>query len=79
MTWFIAVAFGYWGRGATEEKALEECRKAGAKKGEKTILYRIFDSEGREAPYVDDHGYVCYFGIKTEVAVYERNKRYASS
>lgn len=40
-TYYIAIAYGYWGRGETEEAALKQCRKAGCGKKEKTLVYRV--------------------------------------
>ena len=57
---YIALAFGYWGAGETEEKALANCRKAGAKKSERTV---------------DGYGNIGYYGTNTKIAEYKQNKR----
>lgn len=41
MKMFVAICFGYWGRGETEEAALAQCRKAGGKKKAETFVYRV--------------------------------------
>lgn len=87
MTTFIAVAFGYWGRGDTEQKAIDQCRRAGSKKNDTIIVYRndVTDKElsrakstpeyDAAAPYVTDDGCTVYYGTLTKVATIERGKR----
>lgn len=76
---YVALAFGYWGAGETEEEALANCRKAGAKKSERTILYRNVrpaEKAGKEHdPTVDDYGNIGYYGTNTKIAEYKKNKR----
>lgn len=40
-TYYIAICFGYWGRGADEATALKNCRKAGGGKTDTTMVYRV--------------------------------------
>lgn len=37
-TAFIVQSLGYWGHGATVKQAAEQCLKAGASKGDKTVV-----------------------------------------
>lgn len=76
--YYLAIAFGYWGRGANEADALKNCRKAGAKKGDKTLIYLNeipANLSKREAPFVDDWGQTNYYGRLALIAEYSRGKR----
>lgn len=76
---YVAIAFGYWGRGETELEALANCRKAGAKKSEKTIVYqnvRPGEKEGKEFdPTVDSYGNINYYGTNTRLYALVRGKK----
>jgi len=43
-TYYIAICFGYWGRGDDEATALKNCHKAGGGKTDTTMVYRITTS-----------------------------------
>ena len=48
-TFYLAICFGYWGRGDTEEDAMKQCRKAGGSNTDTTMVYRNdvhFDEDG---------------------------------
>jgi hypothetical protein len=49
-TTYIAICFGYWGKGDTEAKALAQLRKAGGGKKDHTFVYRIEYETGKDAP-----------------------------
>ncbi len=81
-TKFVAVAFGYWGRGDTQDEAVDQCRKAGAKKRDRTVVYQNDFDEAtlgvkaslENTPYVDSHGGVNYHGELKKVAVLDGGK-----
>lgn len=75
---FLAVAFGSWGRGDTEADAVAQCRKAGANRRDKTVIYRNTRPAGKDKPYVDEAGNTAFFGTLDKIAVIENGKRLAS-
>lgn len=60
---YLAVAFGHWARGETAAEAIDNCRKSGAKKRDRTILYRNEREQlSQSLPFVSDDGMMHYHG-----------------
>ena len=75
MRTFIAICFGYWGRGTTEAEALKQVRKAGGGKKDKTYVYAVTHATDQEKPWVDNYGTMCWHGDRELVAHYENGIR----
>lgn len=75
ITSYLAVALGVWGRGPTEDEARSQCRKAGASKNERMIIYENTRDDDQDPPYVDYGGSSCFFGKLVHIATYEKNRR----
>ena len=76
-SYYIAICFGYWGRGDDEETALKNLRKAGGSKKDKTTIYRIDCEADKDAPFVYSSGTMVWYGDRTKVAEYTKGKRMA--
>jgi hypothetical protein len=77
-TYFVAVSFGYWGRGETEDAALLQHRKAGGvKRGSKIIVYRVDCESAADPPYITDDGTMAWHGERVKVAEIFNGKRNA--
>jgi hypothetical protein len=76
-TYYVAICLGYWGRGKTETEALANMRKAGGRKQDKTVLYRIECEADKDPPVVDGCGTMYWHGERTQVAEIVRGKRKA--
>jgi hypothetical protein len=74
-TTYIAICLGYWGRGETEAAAMAQCRKAGGRKKDKTLIHKIVSEAGKDRPFVDGNGSINYFGTRELVAEYVNGKR----
>lgn len=76
-TMYVAVSFGYWGRGDTEAEAIKQWRKAGGKFRDKfsraVIVYRITYEAGKDKPFVDGYGSINYYGESVKIAEYNQN------
>lgn len=75
MKTYLAICFGYWSRGATEEEALAQLYKAGGRKRDATVTYVVEHSPTEDKPYVDNYGNICYYGSNTKLAEYVEGKR----
>lgn len=75
MQTFVAICYGYWGRGATEEESLKQLRKAGAGKNDLTTVYCVTHEESQDKPFVDACGSINYHGTNQKIARYVKNKR----
>jgi len=75
MTTYIAICFGYWGRGATEAEALKQLRKAGGGKRDKTVVYVVEHAPDQDKPWVDDYGTMCWHGERAKIAEIVNGKR----
>jgi hypothetical protein len=74
---FIAVCWGHWGRGHTEEVARAECRKAGGKKIDKMVIFKIESPPESEKPYISEDGMLVTVAgsTRTKIAEYHKGKR----
>lgn len=63
--YILVLGPGYWGRGATEEEALEKAKHI--KKKDPQIFYRITCLDTDDPPYVSDHGAICWHGQKETI------------
>ena len=75
MTTYIAICFGYWGRGKTDMAALTQLRKAGGKAKDFKVIYRNDHEASQDKPYVDDCGTICYHGTLTKITEIKNGKR----
>ena len=72
---YVAICFGYWGRGKTEAIARAQLKKSGGKAKDFTIIYRVEYEAGKAKPYVDDAGSLCFFGVRQKIAEIKNGKR----
>lgn len=75
ITTYIALSYGYWGKGLTEADALTQLKKSGSKKTAKTILFRNDRAANEDSPYVDNYGSIMYHGTLTKIAEINNGKR----
>jgi hypothetical protein len=78
MTYYVAISFGYWGRGKTEPEAIKQCRKAGADKSDTIHIYRIDCEATDEPPYVTNDGTMCWHGERTKTGSVVKGKLVAA-
>ena len=66
-TYYIAISYGYWGRGETIAEAKASHHKSGGRKNAKDLLlYRNDNDKNDEKPYVDNYGTICFHGELTK-------------
>ena len=79
--YYVAITFGYWGRGSSEQAAIKACRKAGWNgKHDRLIIYRncyegIYKSAEEDKPTVNSYGMIFFNGRISKIAVYEKGAR----